>query len=121
MQNRFAVQAVAARNFGTMTIKRRDLLVTWVGLAAAAALLACGTSSAAPTLATHEKGHIDFVVATAPSVLEALHASTCGKANSDANVVLDRIRPHDIDYDAATDHGATQGARFPLGASGSGA
>jgi predicted secreted Zn-dependent protease len=72
-------------------------------------------------LATHEKGHIDFVVATAPSVLEAIKASTCDKANAAAGAVLDRIRQHDIAYDAATNHGATQGARFPLGASGGGA
>jgi predicted secreted Zn-dependent protease len=69
-------------------------------------------------LATHEKGHVDLVIAGVPSVLDALHKATCGSANSAANAVLDQIRQRNADYDAATNHGATQGARFPLGAAG---
>ena len=71
-------------------------------------------------LATHEKGHVDFVVATVPSILDALHKATCATANAAAHGGIARIRQHDIDYDAATNHGATQGARFPLGSSSAG-
>lgn len=69
-------------------------------------------------LRTHEKGHVDLTVAGVPSVLDALHKATCTSANAAANAALDRIRHRQTDYDAATNHGATQGARFPLGASG---
>ncbi|MDA8187268.1 MAG: DUF922 domain-containing protein [Dehalococcoidales bacterium] len=64
-------------------------------------------------LAEHEKGHVDFVVQTIPSVAEAIKKATCNTANAAAEKVLDRIRQHDVEYDAATKHGATQGARFP--------
>jgi len=64
-------------------------------------------------LAEHEKGHVDFVVASYDLVAEAIKNATCETAEAAAQTALDLIRQHDIDYDAATDHGATQGARFP--------
>jgi predicted secreted Zn-dependent protease len=72
-------------------------------------------------LATHEKGHIDYVVASVASILKAVHAATCSTANAAGNAIITRIRQHDIAYDAATHHGATQGAVFPLGSSNGGA
>lgn len=53
-----------------------------------------------------------------PSVLAALHKATCTSANAAANAALDAIRKRQTDYDTATNHGATQGATFPLSASG---
>jgi predicted secreted Zn-dependent protease len=64
-------------------------------------------------LAEHEKGHVDFIVANHQSVTDAIKEATCDTAEAAGQAVLTFIRQHDIDYDAATDHGATQGARFP--------
>jgi predicted secreted Zn-dependent protease len=64
-------------------------------------------------LALHEKGHVDHVMENFPSVVDAIKDSTCESADSVGMVMLDQLRQHDIDYDAATQHGATQGARFP--------
>jgi predicted secreted Zn-dependent protease len=64
-------------------------------------------------LAEHEKGHVDFVVAHYPSIADAVKAAQCETAEVAAQAALARIRQHDVDYDAATHHGATQGARFP--------
>jgi hypothetical protein len=46
-------------------------------------------------------------------VLEAIQDATCDTADAAATEVLDEIRQHDIDYDEETNHGETQGARFP--------
>ena len=64
-------------------------------------------------LVTHESGHVSFVVATAPEVLAAIKGATCAAAEAAAQAAVGRIRQHDIDYDAETNHGGTQGARFP--------
>jgi predicted secreted Zn-dependent protease len=64
-------------------------------------------------LAEHEKGHVDFVVANIPIVESAIKGATCQTANAAGEAALAVIRKHDIDYDAATQHGVTQGARFP--------
>ena len=64
-------------------------------------------------LAEHEKGHVDFVVARHRSVLDAIRGATCATAEAAAQAALGPIRQHDIDYDMTTNHGATQGARFP--------
>lgn len=64
-------------------------------------------------LAEHEKGHVDFVVANYHSVRDAIGAADCETAEVAAQAAIARIRQHDVDYDAATKHGATQGAKFP--------
>lgn len=64
-------------------------------------------------LAEHEKGHVDYVVANYQSVLDAIRGAACETADAAAHAALAPIRQHDIDYDATTNHGATQGARFP--------
>jgi predicted secreted Zn-dependent protease len=64
-------------------------------------------------LAEHEKGHVDVVVANYQSVADAIKGATCETAEAKAQAALAPIRQHGIDYDAATNHGATQGARFP--------
>jgi predicted secreted Zn-dependent protease len=64
-------------------------------------------------LVTHESGHVSFVVTTANDVLAAIKGATCDTAEAAAQAVVLRIRQHDADYDAETNHGATQGAHFP--------
>jgi predicted secreted Zn-dependent protease len=64
-------------------------------------------------LAEHEKGHVDNIVANYKSVEDAIKNATCDTAEAAAQAALDPIRQYDIDYDAETNHGATQGARFP--------
>lgn len=64
-------------------------------------------------LSEHEQGHVDFVVENYTIVEDAIKNATCDTAESVAQEALAVIRQHDIDYDAETDHGATQGARFP--------
>ncbi len=64
-------------------------------------------------LAEHEIGHVSLVVAKLQRVKEALGSATCKTANRVGEAVLSEIRKADIDYDTVTNHGATQGARFP--------
>ena len=64
-------------------------------------------------LVVHETGHVEFAAAQQSVILAAIQNATCATANAAAQAVLQRIRRHDIEYDAATNHGATQGARFP--------
>jgi predicted secreted Zn-dependent protease len=64
-------------------------------------------------LATHEEGHVDYVVDHYQSVDAAIKGATCTTADGAAKAALGAIRQHDLDYDADTDHGATQGATFP--------
>jgi predicted secreted Zn-dependent protease len=64
-------------------------------------------------LAEHEKGHVDSVLKNFPDVVNAIKSATCETADSVGNELLNQIRQLDIDYDAHTRHGATQGAIFP--------
>lgn len=64
-------------------------------------------------LAEHEKGHVDSVIENFPAVVDAIKGATCETADSVGTEFLNKIRQFDIDYDAETQHGATQGARFP--------
>jgi predicted secreted Zn-dependent protease len=64
-------------------------------------------------LAGHEKAHVDNVVANLPNVINAIRRATCSTAEAKAQEVLAGIRRNDAEFDASTDHGATQGAKFP--------
>lgn len=64
-------------------------------------------------LVEHESGHVGFVVAAQNDVLAAIKGATCATAEGAAQAAVARIRQHDLDYDAATNHGFTQGAHFP--------
>ncbi len=64
-------------------------------------------------LALHENGHINNVVSHIPAVLAAIKGSACLAADSAAQAVLQQMREFDGQYDLTTDHGRTQGARFP--------
>ena len=64
-------------------------------------------------LAHHEKGHVDNVIANLPVLINSIRRATCSTAEAKAQDVLSGMRRNDINFDASTDHGATQGARFP--------
>lgn len=64
-------------------------------------------------LALHENGHVNNVVSHFPAVAAAIKGSTCLSAEAAAQAVLQQMRQYDIQYDDTTDHGRTQGARFP--------
>ena len=64
-------------------------------------------------LAEHERGHVDLVMASIPEVARTIKGATCDTANAIGNELLSEIRQQDVDYDRVTDHGMTQGARFP--------
>lgn len=85
----------------------------WLPPADALASLIARWNTYESALVTHESGHVSFVVSTAADVLSAIKRATCTTAEAAAQAVITRIRQHDLDYDAETDHGATQGARFP--------
>jgi predicted secreted Zn-dependent protease len=85
----------------------------WTHPAAASPAVAAAWARYVRALARHEQGHVDFVVAHSPAVLRAIKGATCATADAAAQRQLDVIRRHDVSYDAATRHGATQGARFP--------
>jgi predicted secreted Zn-dependent protease len=85
----------------------------WLPTTAAPASLIVRWNTYESALVTHESGHVSFVVATAADVLAAIKGATCATAEAAAQAVVTRIRQHDVDYDTETDHGATQGARFP--------
>jgi predicted secreted Zn-dependent protease len=64
-------------------------------------------------LADHEQNHVDFVVDNYLTVLDAIRNATCQTADAAATSALEPIRQLDRDYDAATNHGETEGVRFP--------
>jgi predicted secreted Zn-dependent protease len=64
-------------------------------------------------LAGHEKGHVDNVIANLPVVINAIRRATCSTAEAKAQEILNGIRQNDSDFDARTNHGATEGAQFP--------
>jgi predicted secreted Zn-dependent protease len=64
-------------------------------------------------LAEHEQNHVDFVVDNYLSVLDAIRHATCQTADAAATSALEPIRQLDRDYDAATNHGESEGVRFP--------
>jgi predicted secreted Zn-dependent protease len=64
-------------------------------------------------LMVHEKGHVDYVVENFQSVQAAVQGADCDSADAAGTAILEKLRRHDVDYDAVTLHGATQGAVFP--------
>jgi predicted secreted Zn-dependent protease len=64
-------------------------------------------------LASHEQQHVDFVPEGAADVEAAIRGATCQTADAAAMAAIESIRQRDRDYDAATDHGASQGVVFP--------
>jgi predicted secreted Zn-dependent protease len=85
----------------------------WTRPASAPAALAADWARYSRALARHEQGHVDYAFAHYAAVVRAIKRATCRTANAAAVAQLGVIRRHDAAYDAATNHGATQGARFP--------
>jgi predicted secreted Zn-dependent protease len=85
----------------------------WTHPQAASAQVAADWNRYAKALALHESGHANYARARYPYVLRAIRRATCRTADAAAQAQLALIRKHDLAYDAGTNHGATQGARFP--------
>lgn len=85
----------------------------WLASAGASPSLIVEWNTYQRALVEHEGGHVSFVTATANDVLAAIQAASCDTAEGAAQAVVARIRQHDLDYDAETNHGFTQGAHFP--------
>jgi predicted secreted Zn-dependent protease len=64
-------------------------------------------------LAGHEKVHVDNVIANLPVITNTIRRATCSTAEARAQEILEGMHQNDINLDAATDHGITQGAQFP--------
>jgi predicted secreted Zn-dependent protease len=64
-------------------------------------------------LARHENEHVNNVVSRFPAVVAAIKGGTCLSAEATAQMVLQQMRRLDSQHDLNTDHGRTQGARFP--------
>ena len=72
-------------------------------------------------LAFHEREHQESIISAGRRVvraLETLKASSCSalqkKANAKARPIIEEARDYNRRYDERTDHGRTQGARWPL-------
>jgi predicted secreted Zn-dependent protease len=85
----------------------------WTHPKAAPGSLVTAWARYSSALARHERGHVDYAVARYPAVVRAIRSATRRTANAAALRQLNLIRKHDVAYDKATQHGATQGARFP--------
>jgi predicted secreted Zn-dependent protease len=73
------------------------------------------------TLQLHENGHKEIAIEAGREILLSMDAlppyTSCGALEQAADAlgerILDRFREEEFNYDKTTDHGATQGARFP--------
>lgn len=64
-------------------------------------------------LARHEAKHVRAAYAARAEVLAALRGATCATANAAGDAVLAAIHADAKALDQATDHGRSEGARFP--------
>jgi predicted secreted Zn-dependent protease len=97
----------------TVTLRIDVSFPRWTHPKAASAAVATAWARYAHALARHEQGHVDYARAHYAAVARAIRGATCTTANAAGQKQLNAIRRHDVAYDAATQHGATQGARFP--------
>ncbi|MDF7776537.1 DUF922 domain-containing protein [Sphingomonas sp. AOB5] len=65
------------------------------------------------SLREHEAGHIRPPYDDRNQLLDAIKGSDCAGASAAAHAVIARFGARDREYDAKTQHGAKQGARFP--------
>lgn len=91
----------------------RVILPRWVIPRHADSALVRSWNEYRESLVVHEKGHVINVIEQAGLIQNTIMSSQCENADSAAQAVIARIRLFDTVYDAETDHGATQGARFP--------
>jgi predicted secreted Zn-dependent protease len=67
-------------------------------------------------LAAHESGHVVRINAAADALGSEVTGATCDDANAAGYQALDALQAANIDYDHATQYGATQGVDFWSGA-----
>jgi Bacterial protein of unknown function (DUF922) len=84
----------------------------WTPPVTASLAVAAGSAGSIRAPACHEQGHADDVRAHYPAVVRAIRGSACRTANAAGDRELDLIPRHDVACDAATHHGALQGAPF---------
>jgi predicted secreted Zn-dependent protease len=85
----------------------------WTPSAEATAALIQKWNGYIDALALHESGHVERVVPHVPDLVNDIKASTCESFNEAGQAWLNDIDQLNSDYDAETNHGATQGAVFP--------
>jgi predicted secreted Zn-dependent protease len=85
----------------------------WIPTSEAAPELVIKWNRYVRALADHEQLHVDNVVKRFPAVVAAIQNATCLTAETAAQAALSPIRQFDAQYDLNTDHGRSQGARFP--------
>jgi predicted secreted Zn-dependent protease len=64
-------------------------------------------------LIEHESGHAKHADAHKEDIENAVKSSSCENANAAGAAAITELGKFDVEYDAETHHGATQGARFP--------
>ena len=92
----------------------------WVAPPSPPALLVSQWNAYVAALQAHESGHeLNGIDATndAYAAIKALSVASCADFNAAAEAAIHaasaRSKQADVSYDATTNHGATQGARFP--------
>ncbi len=96
-------------------------LPSWINEAAVPAGLRAQWRRYLDALETHEKGHARNGLDAAQEIDRAIAAlaplASCDAlgtaANAAGNNIIRKYNQRDLDYDRTTDHGRTQGARFP--------
>jgi hypothetical protein len=83
----------------------------WTRPRAASLPVAAASEGSIRAPACHEQGHADDGGALYPAVVRAIRGSACCTAHAAGDRQLDLIPRHDVTCDAATHHGALQGAR----------
>lgn len=64
-------------------------------------------------LERHEAGHVRYAYDHRDDVRAAIRAGSCATVAAAGKAAIARIAEHDVAYDRETQHGRTQGARFP--------
>jgi predicted secreted Zn-dependent protease len=97
----------------TLDTRLRVRLPRWLPPADADPALILHWNTYAGSLARHEQGHVQLARQGFAKMQQTLQGSTCAEADAKLNAVLNEMRQADQRYDAETNHGVTQGAKFP--------
>lgn len=109
------VHSFATKTAITMTLPK------WTSNPSAPQALARRWESYLAALKVHEEGHKQIALAAAAEIQKRVKAlkpapecdALSASVNNTARDVIAEYRQKEIEYDRKTDHGATQGARFP--------
>ena len=115
-----ATSAGACRATVSSTLTIEETFPRWVPSAGAAAATTQQWNAYLAALKVHEDGHKQIGIDTTNDAItrvSALGVASCSDFNAKAQAAIDaatsRGRQVESEYDTATGHGATQGARFP--------